>query len=248
MSNHLHAESVSAARLGAIVEGARSALMETLEARQLLSVSVAIGGSAMNLVFQQQPPTFASLSGAGVLSVAGTAGNDVITVTLSNGKYVVTENFVNETFDAAAVKQINISAGAGNDLVVLNSNVTANAFIDGGPGNDSIVGGSGNNTILGGPGNDTLIGRGGNDLLIGGAGDDRLQGGGGNDTLYGGRGNDTLAGGTGNNLMFGDAGNDMFFTNAAAHDTVFGGGGNDTLRGLGHASIPDADVEVISKF
>jgi Ca2+-binding RTX toxin-like protein len=103
-------------------------------------------------------------------------------------------------------------------------------YVDGGPGNDTIVGslttaasGScesgchlevGSQTFEGGPGDDIVYGDRGNDILRGNAGDDRLYGGIGDDRIEGGPGNDWMSGGFG-------------------ADTIDGGEGNDYVRGDG---------------
>ncbi|HJZ37428.1 MAG TPA: calcium-binding protein, partial [Solirubrobacterales bacterium] len=112
------------------------------------------------------------------------------------------------------------------DTIVVPPNV---AYVNGGPGNDTIlatgpttsalacttshcgvgsqefVGGSGNDTVFGERGNDILRGGEGDDRLYGGIGDDRLEGGPGNDLLSGGFGADSIDGGEGSDFVRGDA-------------------------------------------
>ncbi|MEO7244625.1 MAG: hypothetical protein ABIX12_05720, partial [Rubrivivax sp.] len=57
--------------------------------------------------------------------------------------------------------------GAGNDTLVVDSNVTADIHADGGSGNDVMVGGGGDDHLSGGTDNDALFGRDGNDHLDG---------------------------------------------------------------------------------
>jgi Ca2+-binding RTX toxin-like protein len=113
------------------------------------------------------------------------------------------------------------------DRIVVPANVT---YVDGGPGNDTIIGsvttaasgecpagchlGVGSQVFEGGAGNDLIYGDRGNDILRGNAGDDRLYGGIGDDRLEGGPGNDWLSGGFG-------------------ADTIDGGEGSDYVRGDG---------------
>jgi Ca2+-binding RTX toxin-like protein len=111
------------------------------------------------------------------------------------------------------------------DRIVVPANVT---YVDGGPGNDTIIGsatttgecpsgchlGVGSQTFEGGAGDDLIYGDRGNDILRGNAGDDRLYGGIGDDRLEGGPGNDWLSGGFG-------------------ADTIDGGEGSDYVRGDG---------------
>lgn len=90
-------------------------------------------------------------------------------------------------FDAASVGTIHFSGFAGDDVFVVDPNVTAAVFADGGAGNDVLYGGGGNNVLLGGPGNDLVVGGSGRDVLIGGDGMDRLFGVGNDDILVAGR-------------------------------------------------------------
>jgi Ca2+-binding RTX toxin-like protein len=119
------------------------------------------------------------------------------------------------------------------------------AYVDGGPGNDTIVGslttaasgscetgchlevgsqtfegGEGNDIVYGDRGNDILRGNLGNDRLYGGIGDDRLEGGPGNDWLSGGFGADTIDGGEGNDYVRGDATIDHIFDTGGGYDTL----------------------------
>jgi Ca2+-binding RTX toxin-like protein len=133
------------------------------------------------------------------------------------------------------------------DRIVVPASVT---YVDGGPGNDTIVAapvtaasaaeacptghcGVGSQEFLGGPGNDTIFGERGNDKLRGGAGDDRLYGGIGDDLLEGGPGNDLLSGGFGADAIDGGEGSDF----------VRGDGTVDTIRDSGTAP---GDVDTLS--
>src|SRR6201995_1273768 len=96
------------------------------------------------------------------------------------------------------------------DTIVVPPTVT---YVDGGPGNDTIVGSLttaastnceapvechllvGSQTFEGGAGDDIVYGDRGNDILRGNAGDDRLYGGIGDDRLEGGAGKEWLSGG-----------------------------------------------------
>jgi Ca2+-binding RTX toxin-like protein len=98
------------------------------------------------------------------------------------------------------------------------------AYVDGGPGDDTIVGSlttaasgscetgchleTGSQTLEGGPGDDIVYGDRGNDILRGNEGDDRLYGGIGDDRLEGGPGNDWLSGGFGADTIDGQEGSD----------------------------------------
>lgn len=89
-------------------------------------------------------------------------------------------------FDAASVGTIHFSGFAGDDVFVVDPNITATVIADGGAGNDFISGGGGSNVLTGGTGNDQLVGGASRDILIGGDGLDRLFGAGNDDILVGG--------------------------------------------------------------
>ena len=151
-------------------------LIETLEGRRMLSVSV--------------------LNGA--LIVNGTPGDDTITVSLdpvTKGMFRVSVNGLLNGVDAVGLKRINISSLEGNDLVLIDQSagkITLPVNIAGGSGNDTMTGGSGADVLQGGRGNDVIRGSVGNDLLEGGVGNDVLYGGDGRDSIDGGAGADTL--------------------------------------------------------
>lgn len=131
------------------------------------------------------------------------------------------------------------------DHIVVPPNVT---YVDGGPGNDTIVGSLtsaastsceapvechllvGSQTFEGGPGDDIVYGDRGNDILRGNEGDDRLYGGIGDDRLEGGPGNDWLSGGFGADTIDGQEGSD-YVRGDGTIDHIFdtGANGTDTL-------------------
>lgn len=82
--------------------------------------------------------------------------------------------------------------GAGNDTLIVQSDVTVAVVATGGAGEDALTGGAGNDVLSGDGEDDNLTGADGNDLLHGGDGDDFLDGGKGADTLEGGAGIDTV--------------------------------------------------------
>jgi uncharacterized repeat protein (TIGR01451 family) len=108
-----------------------------------------------------------------VVSISGTAGNDLITGT--PGRDVIATFQGNDT----------IVSLAGRDLVCAGS------------GADFVGAGAAADRIFGGAGLDRLLGRGGPDLLKGGAGPDVLKGNRGADRLRGGPGFDRCRGGAG---------------------------------------------------
>ncbi|HEX4797526.1 MAG TPA: hypothetical protein VH370_27275 [Humisphaera sp.] len=162
----------------------------------------------------------ATLSSAGVLIVNGTAAADEINITrdLTHHQLVVKQELrgggaeSTRRFDLTKVKSIVVNAGAGNDEVVLGSQLPIAALINGGDGNDELIGGAGNDSINGGNGNDEIFGGAGNDLLNGNVGNDHITGGAGSDQLNGGDGDDQL-----------------FAVDNSAHDTL--NGGNNTAAG-----------------
>ena len=118
------------------------------------------------------------------LVVGGTAANDVIKVSLGNGKnkeLVVTVNgrrvgAIPSEPKTGDPTKLMIFAGSGNDVVSLSGNVDLPLEVYGGDGNDVIHGGSGADILVGGSGTDVISGGNGRDLLIGGTGRDNLNG------------------------------------------------------------------------
>ena len=113
----------------------------------------------------------------GVLTVTGTSNAETLIVTQANG----TITAQGQSFSAASVDRVVITALGGND--VIRNNTGKPAVIFGGTGNDTIHGGWGADRIFGGQGRDTLYGNAGPDVLYGGGGTDVLNGGGGLNTL-----------------------------------------------------------------
>jgi Ca2+-binding RTX toxin-like protein len=176
------------------------------------------------------PPTadlFASLSG-GDLSVYGTEGNDVISLSLDSSNIVANLNGEELSFAAAAVTRIHVFGLPGDDRIVVNAGIS-DTNLNGGDGNDVIVGGSGDDRIDGGGGNDVIRGLVGDDTLLGGIGKDTLWGGNGDDFLDGGAGNDVLRGEDGNDNLFGGNGLDRLYGGLGI-DSLVGGHGADVLN------------------
>lgn len=148
----------------------------------------------------------------GVFAILGTAAAD--TVTVSQTATTVTVNTTNAngskqfTAPTAAVKEIQIRAQAGNDVVTLNGTVTLREVLYGGDGNDLLTAGSANDALSGENGDDKLWGGAGNDTLDGGAGNDQLFGEAGTDALTGGAGNDWMEAGTATESAVGGDGTD----------------------------------------
>lgn len=144
------------------------------------------------------------------------------------------------TVDASPIATA-ILGGDGNDLLRGNPAPRAAAFaveagedssasewnyIEGGPGDDTIIGGADWDRLWGGPGNDTMEAGAGFDALCGGDrqerdqtssycrsydgdGNDVLDAGRFDDLLYAGGGDDRLVGGPGTDYLLGGPGNDV---------------------------------------
>jgi len=103
-------------------------------------------------------------------------------------------------FDLASFSTIFVSAGAGNDVVVMDESValfttTKPTTVDGGPGRDELIGGQGAEVFVAGEGDDRVEGRGGADVALLGAHDDVFvwRPGHGSDVVEGQDGDDRLA-------------------------------------------------------
>jgi Ca2+-binding RTX toxin-like protein len=180
---------------------AAAAVVEALEARRVLSVS---------------------LGADGVLTVTGTAGADVVVIGTDAheaGRVHVRLNWGGGTFDLSAVREIRVDCGAGDDEVRFDNHrgvLYAPTVIDCGAGDDWIDAQDNRDahdrilvarwadmraTVLGGDGRDSIFGGTGADLIDGGAGDDLLMallrpaalvGVMGQTTVYGGEGDDVV--------------------------------------------------------
>jgi len=159
----------------------------------------------------------------GILRVAGTADNDVVTIQGGNLKLNGT------AYSLAGVVAVRVWGRAGNDSINLGG-LSVVTLVAGGPGNDDLTGGSGSDTLRGGCGDDELRAVSGNDTLSGGDGNDTLRAGSGSDALDGGVGDDQLYGASGGDVLRGGAGNDVLRAGSSA-DALFGDDGNDTLLG-----------------
>jgi Ca2+-binding RTX toxin-like protein len=169
-------------------------------------------------------------------NVYGTSGDDNVHISKAPGLlgalglYEVNVNGNVSYMTQQQLENTNFQLGAGNDTLVVDSNVKADITANGGSGNDVMVGGGGDDNLSGGRGNDIIAGRGGNDCIDGGKGNDWLFGGKGNDTLKGGDGRDYLSGGRGNDHLFGGRGNDTL-NGGQGSDCLHGGRGHDKLDG-----------------
>jgi autotransporter-associated beta strand protein len=120
------------------------------------------------------------------LVVGGTTSGDLILVTrsLGGGINVNINGASNGSF--APTGRVLVYGQAGNDVILVGTSVSNDAWMYGGAGNDALTGGGGNNILFGEDGDDVLIGNRGRNLLIGGTGADWLFGRPGDDILIGG--------------------------------------------------------------
>jgi len=170
-----------------------------------------------------------SLNDAGQLYIAGTSGDDVATVSVSNDSYVAVVDDARETFPVSDVDEIYFLGFGGDDTFTNNTSSTITVY--GHAGNDTLNGGSGDDVLIGGSGNDTIYGNDGNDRLVG-AND--------NDVIYGGKGNDAIFGSSGTNELHGEAGDDIIYGSDNGDDILNGNEGLDWIFGLGGDDILDA--------
>jgi hypothetical protein len=137
--------------------------LESLEPRLALAASATLGAAARVAIVGD------------TLTVVGTPGPDRIQILPTRLPGTVRVVFDGKLLGSyGPVASIYVSAGAGNDTIVVDPRITLPTRLDGGAGNDRLRGGSGPNILLGGNGNDTLIGNPVRDTLDGGSGTNRL--------------------------------------------------------------------------
>ncbi|MBN1845573.1 MAG: beta-propeller domain-containing protein [Sedimentisphaerales bacterium] len=188
-------------------------LLEPLEARQLLD---------------------AAFSG-GTWVIFGDPGGDPVADTIRIEPDPLDADFLQAVINdvvvdrqvSTTVRRIKVFAGAGDDVVTVQADLTTPVQLWGQQGDDLLEGAAGPDRLIGGAGSDTLNGNGGDDRLRanrgndqcdGGAGDDRLWGGAGVDLVSGGPGCDRLGGGAGGDLLYASDGEDHI--RRAAADTL----------------------------
>jgi Ca2+-binding RTX toxin-like protein len=141
----------------------------------------------------------------GTLSIEGTADGEKIALRLAQGDPAVLQVDVGDdgsadfSFERAAIRQIEVDAGGGDDVVRIDEangvfTDTIATTLAGGDGNDTLSGGSGNETLIGGDGNDSIDGNKGADVAQLGSGDDTFvwDPGDGSDVVEGQAGTDTM--------------------------------------------------------
>src|SRR5215204_175535 len=173
-----------------VIDEATRPVLEPLESRTLLSVSV----------------------DNGTLNITGTDAADYIQVRPAKDRALLKVIFNSEIsfFNKADVTAIHVDAGAGDDTVMISeirATIESPATLLGGDGNDAIQGGGGNDLIQAGAGNDSLLG---------GRGDDIVEGGAGNDTIISSSGKDTLDGGDDDDVIVRDRDDDLIISSAGS--------------------------------
>jgi Ca2+-binding RTX toxin-like protein len=157
--------------------------------------------------------------GTDTAEVNGGNGAEVFTVT-ANGNRVRFDRLDPAPFaiDVGTSERIELNANGGDDTISATGNLAAliQLDLDGGAGNDSIGGGNGIDTLFGGDGNDTVDGNQGNDVAFLGAGDDVFvwDPGDGSDLVEGQDGSDTM-------LFNGSAGDENFTVSANGGRAIF---------------------------
>ena len=177
-----------------VIDEATRPVLEPLESRTLLSVSV----------------------GNGTLNIVGTDAADSIRVRVAKDHSLLQVKINGQVnlVHKADVTAINIDAGAGDDIVMISES--------GGPLQipATILGGNGNDVIQGGGGNDLIQGGDGNDSLFGASGDDVVQADAGNDTIVASTGKDSIDGGDGYDLVLGNGETNDSIITSAGNDKV----------------------------
>ena len=210
-----------------------------------LDIPLTITGSVDNdiLIGTAEDELIKGLEGNDRLT--GAAGNDTMDGGTGNDTVVETGN-VNFTLTDTTltghgsdtitqVELVELTGGAGNNVLMARDVTKINVTLDGQSGNDNLVGGAKNDSLMGRNGNDRLAGKNGSDLLDGANGSDTLYGDDGNDTLNGGDGNDRLAGNADNDILQGEGGN----------DNINGGAGSDRLVETGNVDFTLTDTTLV---
>lgn len=116
--------------------------------------------------------------GADTAEVNGGSGGETFTIT-ANGARVRFDRLNPTPFslDIGTTERLVLNAGGGNDTVSATGNLAAliQITVDGGAGNDIILGSNGADFLLGGDGDDFVDGQQGNDTAFMGVGDDVFQ-------------------------------------------------------------------------
>lgn len=135
-------------------------LFETIESRNLMSVSVQINPSHQLII-----------QGSNVADTVqvNKSGDQLKIMSMSAG-----ESWKTQYAPLSAVKEIKVYGNKGNDALTIGQTVTLTAYLFGGDGHDSLFGGGGADKLFGEKGIDLLDGRQGNDVMFGGADNDTI--------------------------------------------------------------------------
>ncbi len=158
-------------------------------------------------------------AGEDTVEVNGGGADEVFTVT-ANGARVRFDRLEPAMFsiDIGASENLVLNMNGGNDSFSATGNLAAliQITVDGGAGNDTILGSNGIDLLIGGDGDDFIDGQQGNDVAFLGAGDDIFQWdpGDGSDTVDGQDGFDTL-------LFNGSGGDEIFEASANGERVLF---------------------------
>jgi Ca2+-binding RTX toxin-like protein len=158
-------------------------------------------------------------TGTDTAEVNGGNGTEVFTVT-ANGTRVRFDRVDPAPFslDIGTTEKLVLNMNGGDDSFSATGNLAAliQITVDGGAGNDTILGSNGADLLLGGDGNDFIDGQQGNDTAFLGAGNDVFQWdpGDGSDTVEGQDGSDTM-------LFNGSAGAEIFTASANGGRLLF---------------------------
>jgi Ca2+-binding RTX toxin-like protein len=203
----------------------------------------------VHLSFSASPDT-----GLNILTLTGDGNGDTVLIYESDATpydqlTVKVNGSVLNTWNLDAdLTKVKVLAGGGADDVEFGTNfwgwlggdedVSIQAVVYGGDGNDTIISTDQPDTVWGDNGDDEIWAEDGNDILYGYGGADTLQGRDGDDLMYGCDGlngtdsGDSMVPGNGNDTVYGEGGNDLIFTNGG-NDQCYGGDGNDQLNANG---------------
>ena len=199
-----------------------------------------------------------ALAREGIIERQGTDGGDIIEVFARNADFpqdLRIEGLDAEPQDYNNVELIVLDGGEGNDTITLAADVSVNAQLEGGTGDDRITGGRGFDFLTGGMGNDTLNGGGGEEFdtavytdapapategdfaVIANLQTGIAQDGFGNtdtlidiENLEGSSHSDRLIGNAEDNILDSGAGDDELIANGG-NDVILAGSGADTIDG-----------------
>ena len=159
----------------------------TMDLNGIENINVAAAGGADNITVNDltgtdvsqvaidlagQPGTVGGDGQIDTITINGTEGDDVITLTDNNGVLTVSGLAATMTISNFDPNDRIVINGLGGDDVIDATGLGAiQLTANGGDGDDVLIGSAGNDTLTGGNGDDVLIGGGGLDVLDGGPGD-----------------------------------------------------------------------------